>query len=165
MVLLPAAMLVAAVSAQQPAVEKPTYRDLLREVLTLTNKERAKHGLPPLKLEARLSRAAQWMAEDMAHKNYFSHTDSMGRDVGGRVPTFGYNRFEILRENLAGGQLTPEEVVTAWMNSPGHRASILCDTSTEIGLGFYYFENSKYKTYWVQEFGRPLNESPAGGKQ
>lgn len=144
-------------------VSNASYRELLKGVLVETNIRRAEQGLPPLKMNAVLSRAAQWMAEDMAHKNYFSHTDSQGRTIGTRLPAFGYDRYEIIRENLAGGQIDPKEVVDAWMKSPGHRESILCDTSTEIGIGYYYYPNSKYKIYWVQEFGKPLDQF-AGGR-
>ncbi|MBR2563318.1 MAG: serine protease, partial [Paenibacillus sp.] len=48
-------------------------------------------------------------------------------------------------ENIAKGQKTPQEVVTAWMNSVGHRANILSKNFTHIGVGYY-------NGYWAQEF-------------
>ncbi|MDF2592072.1 MAG: sporulation protein, partial [Clostridia bacterium] len=50
-------------------------------------------------------------------------------------------------ENIAMGQRTPEEVVKAWMNSPGHRANILKSSFTHIGVG--YVANG---SYWTQMF-------------
>jgi uncharacterized protein YkwD len=50
-------------------------------------------------------------------------------------------------ENIAMGQRTPEEVVKAWMDSPGHRANILNNTYTHIGVG--YVEG---KNVWTQMF-------------
>ena len=139
--------------ADRPSSERET---LIRSVVDLTNNERAKLGLPPLTYDKRLEKAAQWMAEDMANKGYFSHTDSFGRSVGQRVPTFGYENYAILRENLAGGFSSPKEAVDAWMKSPGHKASILCEKCTNIGVGIHYDPKSKYGYYWVQEFGTEM---------
>jgi uncharacterized protein YkwD len=50
-------------------------------------------------------------------------------------------------ENIAMGQRTPEEVVTAWMNSPGHRANILNANFTHLGVGYVASGN-----YWTQMF-------------
>ncbi len=132
-------------------------RDLaISRVVDLTNAERARFGLKPLRYDARLERAAQWMAEDMAIKGYFSHTDSMNRSIGQRVPTFGYENYRTLRENLAAGYRSPEEVVDGWMKSPGHRDAILCPKVEHIGIGYFTYDNSKFKVYWVQEFGAEM---------
>ncbi len=130
---------------------------MIARVLELTNAERNRFGLKPLRYESRLEKAAQWMAEDMAIKGYFSHTDSMNRSIGQRVPSFGYSNYQNLRENLAAGHQTPEEVVEGWMKSPGHRDAILCPKCEHIGIGFFTMEESKYKIYWVQEFGREMH--------
>ena len=53
-------------------------------------------------------------------------------------------------ENIAWGQKTPEEVVTGWMNSSGHRANILSSKFTFIGVGVY--RSSSGRLYWVQLF-------------
>ena len=52
-----------------------------------------------------------------------------------------------LGENLAKGQLTVEEVVEDWMNSPGHRRNILEPSFTELGVGIF-------RDLWVQNFGK-----------
>lgn len=129
-------------------------KELTQEVLVLTNAERAKFKLPPLTYETRLEKAAQWMAEDMAINNYFAHVDSLDRSIGQRVPSFGYTNYQTLRENIAAGYPTAAQVVEGWMNSPSHRKAILCDKVKHLGVGFYFDDESKYKWYWVQEFGR-----------
>lgn len=139
------------------SLEKSTYDQLVQEILVLTNKERASYGLKPLRLNDHLTYAAQWMAEDMGEKNYFAHTDSYGRGIGERVPTFGYYNYAELRENLAAGQESAQEVVQAWMDSPGHRANLLSANCEEIGIAYYQNSSSKYKRYWVQEFGKQRN--------
>lgn len=129
---------------------------LIQKIVDLTNAERARFNLKPLTYDNRLEKAAQWMAEDMAINNYFDHTDHQGRTIAERVPTFGYKGYRILRENLAAGQQSEEEVIKAWMDSPHHREAILCDKCEHIGVGFYFSDSSKYKLYWVQEFGALL---------
>ncbi|WP_232824069.1 MULTISPECIES: CAP domain-containing protein [Paraliobacillus] len=116
------------------------------EVTNLTNKEREKNGLAKLEIDNAVENVAQKKSEDMATNNYFSHTS----------PTYG-SPFEMLQqfevdyttaaENIASGQKSPEEVVTGWMNSPGHRKNILNEKVTHIGVG--YAENG---SYWTQLF-------------
>ena len=53
-------------------------------------------------------------------------------------------------ENIAKGQKTPEEVMNAWMNSPGHRANILNPDFTKLGLGVA--KDSNGTLYWSQMF-------------
>lgn len=116
------------------------------EVTNLTNKEREKNGLAKLEIDKAVEDVAQKKSEDMATNNYFSHTS----------PTYG-SPFEMLQqfevdyttaaENIAAGQQSPQEVVTGWMNSPGHRKNILNEKITHIGVG--YAENG---SYWTQLF-------------
>lgn len=117
-----------------------------KEVIRLVNKERTSRSLPALKEDWQLSRVARYKSEDMRVKNYFSHTS----------PTYG-SPFEMMRsfgisyrsagENIAKGQRTPEAVVEAWMNSPGHRANILNSSYTHIGVGYV-----KDGNIWTQMF-------------
>ncbi len=125
------------------------------KVLELTNAERAKHGAAPLKLEERLIQSAKWMAGDMAEFNYFGHIDRLRRGVGDRVKTYGY-RYRVVAENIAAGQQTPEEVVQAWMDSPGHRANLLDSDFVEIGLAYVQAAGTTYRHYWVQVLGKPV---------
>ncbi len=116
------------------------------EVIALTNKERAKHGLPPLKQNWELSRVARYKSQDMSDKNYFSHTSPTYGSPFEMIKSFGIS-YSASAENIAQGQRTAAEVVNAWMNSSGHRANILNGTYTEIGVGFYREGN-----YWTQMF-------------
>lgn len=57
-------------------------------------------------------------------------------------------------ENLQAGAATPEEAVQQWINSPSHRENILSTEYEELGVGYIYVPESKYKHYWVQLFRR-----------
>ena len=84
------------------------------------NAQRA--GLPALTRDARLDRAAQLHAENMARQGRMSHILD-GRSVGARVCAEGVCRIGV-GENVAMGQRSTGEVMAAWMASPGHRANI-----------------------------------------
>lgn len=122
-------------------------------VIKLTNAERSKAGMLPLKRQDDLSKAARWLAEDMIAHNYFDHKDHMGCHSDSRLPKFGYVNYSILGENIAGGQTTPAQVVAAWMRSPGHRANLLNPDFREVGVACVQARNSVYRNYWVQDFG------------
>ncbi|NPD45510.1 MULTISPECIES: CAP domain-containing protein [unclassified Lentimicrobium] len=130
-----------------------------KEVLRLTNKERKKRSLSPVKYDEKLALAARYHAKDMAMENYFEH-DSYDReknrlrkscDIFERIGAFA--NYNYLAENISAGQLTPEEVLKAWMKSPGHKKNILNKDMTLLGVGFYENEDSEYGVYWVQNFG------------
>lgn len=103
----------------------------IREV---TNRERATNELRHLALDAELDAAASEKLADMIEKNYFAHVSPVGTGVDGWVEGAGY-RYILIGENLAMGNFTDEEdLVSAWMASPGHRANILNPKFTEIGI-------------------------------
>ncbi len=126
---------------------------MLAQVVALTNAERERVGLSPLGLDPMLAAAADAHSRDMAARGYFAHTSPDGRTVSDRVVALGY-RYSRVAENIAAGQTTAEEVVTGWMNSPGHRANILIPQLRQIGVG--YATGGEFGTYWTQVFGTPL---------
>jgi len=80
-----------------------------------------------------LATAAQQHSDDMANRNYFSHTTPEGVTFDKRENNAGYPSPG--GENIAQGQTTAQQVMTDWMNSPGHRANILNCTFAAIGIG------------------------------
>ena len=130
-----------------------------QQVVELVNAARLANGnLPPFKRADGLGAAARYHAADLGQDNYFYH-DSYDRSGGNLV--FVCNTWQRIAtyssgangENIAGGYGTPENVMTGWMNSPGHRNNILNTYSWEIGVG-YYQGSGQYYTYWAQDFGR-----------
>lgn len=121
------------------------YSEYVEKVIELTNIERTKYNLQPLKLSDSLCKSAQEHADDMYTNNYFSHVSQDGRTMSDRIEkytsSYGYKG-----ENIALGYSTPEEVVKGWMSSEGHRANILNKNYTDIGVGYN-------NGYWVQNFG------------
>lgn len=131
---------VAVAAASSAPRSAPTIR-LARAAVCLINNRRTRRGLPRLRINNRLSKAAKWHTHDMVRRNYFGHVSSRGRDVVDRLYRTHYlgGRFAwSVGENLAWGsgwRGTPREIVRSWMNSPGHRANMLNRSYREIGIG------------------------------
>jgi len=117
-------------------------------VLALVNAERATSGLRPLRLDTAAADAAYDHAVDMDVRQYFDHYSPEGTSPGQRLTAAGCT-FGGWAENIAMGQPTPAAVMTAWMNSPGHRANILSPNLTHVGVGVRYGTGT---VYWVQDF-------------
>jgi uncharacterized protein YkwD len=148
-------------SQAMPQMSEPTDTTIAFSwrVVELTNIERARLNLPPLKANISLNTAATWLAADMALKDYFSHTDSLGRAFAERLTVFGY-AYNMVSENIAAGQGSAEEVVDAWMHHEGHRENILNPSYREIGTGYYFLASATYSHYWVQDFGQQRDVYP-----
>lgn len=130
-----------------PKLDNPvSYDDFTSEVVRLVNIERANNGLDALSENSTLGDYAQVRSKEIVSK--FSHE----RPDGTRAIDYvgGLGTFRTYGENIAMGQQTPEAVVEAWMNSEGHRANILKENFTMIGVGCY---QSGGAYYWVQIFG------------
>jgi uncharacterized YkwD family protein len=117
-----------------------------KQVAQLVNEARAENGLSPLTLSGELSDIARLKSQDMHDNNYFDHTSPTYGDPFEMLTSFGVS-YRAAGENIAVGYATPEAVVDAWMNSPGHRANILNASYTQIGVGYVADGN-----YWTQEF-------------
>ncbi len=135
-----------AAQTQNNAPTTGTVSQYVQQVIDLTNAQRSKNGLPALKADTQLNGVAQKKSVDMQQKNYFSHTSPTYGSPFDMMRDFGVT-YKSAGENIAQGQRTPQEVVTAWMNSEGHRKNILSANYTHIGVGFE--ESGKH---WTQMF-------------
>jgi uncharacterized protein YkwD len=135
-----AAAPVAAAAPADPSVEG--------QVLALTNQERAKAGCGALTADSRLATLARAFSADMRDRNFFSHTNPDGIDPFQRAQAAGITTMRA--ENIAMGQPDPASVMTAWMNSPGHRANILNCSLRTLGVGV---ATGAGGPWWTQDFG------------
>lgn len=115
------------------------------EVVRLVNSERAKRGLSPLTARSDLNEYAQLRSTEIVSN--FAHTRPDGSSPLNYV--MGLNGIHASGENIAYGQSSPEAVMDAWMNSPGHCANILSSNYTMIGVGCYEYNG---RLYWTQIF-------------
>ena len=145
-----------------PILSAKDYSESLLSVTGIfewTNKQRKINGsLVSLKQNSKLNQIASLRIKDMFEKEYFEHKSPSGIGASDIAQDIGYE-FILVGENIALGNFkNDEDLVQAWMDSPGHRANILNKRYTEIGIsaekGLY-----KGKKVWlaVQIFGRPLS--------
>jgi len=130
-------------------------------VIEWTNSQRVENGLDPLQENSVLNASAQKKLEDMFQKQYFAHDAPDGTTPGDIIEIVGYE-YITTGENLALGNFADDqELVQAWMDSPGHRENILKDRYQEIGVavGKGIFDGEEV---WiaVQHFGKPLTSCP-----
>lgn len=129
-----------------PEIQDQAYAYGLR-ITELVNEHRAAAGLAPVTYSAKISKAAQVRAAEIEQS--FSHTRPDGRYFSTVFAEHGIT-YRYSGENIAWGQKSPEEVVTAWMNSAGHRANILNAKFTQLGVG--YRQNARGVNYFTQLF-------------
>lgn len=130
-----------------------------QQVVSLVNIERYKAGLRPLALSSLLSNAARLHSLDMVRgSNVAGPSAGLQHTIyGSSLPTLtsrldyvGFTNYTAWGENIAYGYNTAQAVVTAWMNSPGHRANILSPNYTQIGVALA--TDAAGRVFWTQEF-------------
>jgi uncharacterized protein YkwD len=120
-------------------------------LLAAHNRERAAEKLPPLEIDPKLNAAAQAHADDMARHGEMSHEGSDGSSPFVRIARKGYH-YLTCGENVATGQVSVQEVMKSWMESPPHRANIM-GKYTQAGLAVAL--DDKGQSYWCVNFGTP----------
>jgi uncharacterized protein YkwD len=102
-------------------------------------------GVPVLKHDAALTRAAQAHAEDMVRRGFYAHVNPDGVNFDTRVSKAGYC-VAALAENLTEKAPTEAKAIEMWMNSPSHRHNMLNPKYPHVGLG-------AAGGYWVMDLG------------
>jgi uncharacterized protein YkwD len=123
-------------------------------IVKLSNRERRTARASALSANPQLMRAAQLHANQMARLGRVGHVlkGAPYPDLPDRIVASGYN-WKAVGENIAAGNLTPQEAVQGWMKSPPHRRNLLSGDYSEIGIG--YAVDSAGSKYYVQVFGHP----------
>ena len=116
-----------------------------QQVVSLVNAERARYSLPALTLRSDLCAYARVKSDDLRTGGYFSHESPTYGSPFSMMRSFGVS-YTYAGENIAMGYDSPAAVVSAWMNSPSHRANILSASFTQTGVG--YLANCCYWTQW-----------------
>jgi uncharacterized protein YkwD len=107
----------------------------------------------PLVWNSLLLQAASGHSQDMATKNYFSHTGLDGRTMVDRINATGYV-WSTIGENIAAGYPTVNAVVDGWMASDGHCANLMNPNFKDVGVACVASSTSTYRTYWTMDAGK-----------
>ena len=109
---------------------------------------------PPLTMVTALTAAASVHSLDMAERERLGHDGSDGSNSGERMTRAGY-AWQVAGENVAAGQADAESVVAAWLDSPGHCATLMSTLYTETGVAFALAPGKNPAIYWTQVFAAP----------
>jgi uncharacterized protein YkwD len=154
-IILGAAGTVSACTGTMPAIK---FADESPEALSVDqitaaiNAVRRANGQPAWAYNDKLAAAAKSQADLMASKDKLSH--DLGVTLRQRVTNAGYDG--AVGENVAGGQKTLEAAIAGWMNSPGHRSTLLSPKFVEFGLAVSRVPSgskSRYGIYWAMIAG------------
>lgn len=152
----------AATSCASSASWGKSRADLASQVVVLVNKYRAQRGLSRLAVSPPLTASSTWKSLHMAGYRYFAHDDPappVARTALERARSCGY-RGGAWGENIAWGYRSARAVITGWVNSPAHRASIESPGFTSVGVGVA--AGTGGSLYWTLSFGKGVggNASP-----
>jgi uncharacterized protein YkwD len=132
---------------------------LVQQVVDLVNEERAQRGIPPVTVNPVLNEIAEAYACELIDLGFFDHINPYTLAGPGQRAIEGGYFFKAIGENLAGGQITPDQVMREWMESTrGHRENILRADWDEVGVAVR--TGGEHGVYWVQEFGDPQPQTP-----
>jgi uncharacterized protein YkwD len=115
-----------------------------QQIFELTNIIRLKYNKSPLQWDEKTSNVAFLHSKDMMDQQYFSHESKDGRTLSDRLQE-GNASFMQAGENIAANYTDGLAAVEGWMNSEGHRKTLLNDEYTHLGVG-------AYQKYYTQNF-------------
>jgi len=115
------------------------------DLIALVNSERVAHGVAELAVDWEVSRLARYRVEEMVRLEFFGHESRLYGEPDEMLVQFGVP-FVTAGVNIATGQETAEEVVSAWLNSAAHRENLLNEEFTAVGVGLSYDEGLPYWT-------------------
>ncbi|MCX4983340.1 CAP domain-containing protein [Streptomyces sp. NBC_00572] len=121
------------------------------EMLAMVNEERRRAGVPAMRLDDRLSSAAQRHANDLASHDLTQHNGTDGSDFSRRISDAGYAGNTARAENVTPANSVPE-AMRMWMDSPGHRSNILNGAYRNLGVGYAPRQRGNWGRF-VQTFG------------
>jgi uncharacterized protein YkwD len=131
----------------------PSNMDELRaQVVANVNAEREARGLPALRMNSELIKAAQGHACDNAKRQTYTHVSSDGSRLQNRLRRAGYS-YAMANENTGMGFASSQRAVEWWMNSPYHRDNILMRGTRDIGVGIAFSDGPEGRLYWVVNMG------------
>lgn len=137
----------------------PTESGVEAEIREAVNEERVAHGREPLEQSEEIAKVASGHSENMAANDFYSHEAPDGDRVGDRYDEGGVmcsRGAENIYHLQYGGPFyneteLAESAVNSWMNSPGHRRSLLSKDYDEQGIGVAIIERSGERHLYVTQ--------------
>lgn len=161
LLLLTALVWVAACSGERELPGEPSfYRSLATRnaeldaaaAASMISGYRANNGLNAVSVDPELMKLARAQAQAMASRDKLGH--NVARAFDERLKVNGY-RAKTAAENVSAGYHTLAEAFSGWRDSPPHRANMLLNGATRMGIAAVYAPESKYKVFWALILAAP----------
>jgi uncharacterized protein YkwD len=107
---------------------------------------RQNNGLAGLAVDPDLMKLAESQSQAMAGQNKLDH--DVKAPLAKRLNASGYPA-TLAVENVSAGYHTLAEAFSGWRDSPPHRANMLKNGVTKLGIAASYAPNTKYKVFWT----------------
>jgi len=124
-----------------------------QQIFKLINLKRQEFGQKPLVWNEKTAMLARMHSINMAENKFFSHRGLDGKTVDDRADSLGLKKWRMIGENIASlrGYREPyKQVISCWMNSPGHKENLLREKWRESGVGIAVARDGTY--YVTQVF-------------
>lgn len=141
-----------ACASYAPTTLTPAAAATPAEMVAAINGIRRQNRAKPLVYSPLLAKIALNQARLIVAHDQLSHDFGPGLDLRARATAVGYHG--PIGENVAGGQQTLEGALKGWMNSAGHRYTLLSDLWTSVGMvEIKGRPKSRYGVFWAADFG------------
>ncbi len=107
---------------------------------------RQNNGLGTVVVDPDLMKLAEQQSQAMASRNKMDHDVKAPLDK--RLAASGYPAM-LAVENVSAGYHTLAEAFSGWRDSPPHKANMLKNGVTKLGIAASYAPNTKYKVFWT----------------
>jgi len=141
--------------AGEAPIEEPTmYADMAsagarldsQAAATMISQYRQNNGLGVVVVDPDLMKLAEQQSQVMASRNKLDH--DVKAPLAQRLNASGYPATQAV-ENVSAGYHTLAEAFSGWRDSPPHRANMLKNGVTKLGIAASYAANTKYKVFWT----------------
>ena len=148
-------------AADAPVTEQPTmYLSMAhagakldaRAAASMISLYRQNNGLGAVAVDPELMKLAEQQSQTMASRNKLDH-DVKG-PLSKRLNASGYPA-TLAVENVSAGYHTLAEAFSGWRDSPPHKANMLKNGVTNLGIAAIYAPNTKYKVFWTLILASP----------
>ena len=113
---------------------------------TMISLYRQNNGLGGLTVDPALMNLAEQQSQAMASRNRLDH--DVKAPLERRLSASGYPA-TLAVENVSAGYHTLAEAFSGWRDSPPHKANMLKNGVTKLGIAASYAPNTKYKVFWT----------------
>ncbi len=113
---------------------------------SMISQYRQNNGLGSVEIDPALIMLAEQQSQAMASQNKLDH--DVKAPLPKRLNASGYPA-ALAVENVSAGYHTLAEAFSGWRDSPPHKANMLKNGVTKLGIAASYAPNTKYKVFWT----------------